>query len=174
MAWIRDRVNPDFPDETNVVLGIDRSARAEFGERVVSLLLNYGMEGDEGVFHLLPHDLCCQVTRSGGLVTVDLLTTLIKLTWKTTLDGAEWDKAKALGLIPHDAQRRSFDDPVPGDDDPVTWVTVLSAAIPFPEDAEPPAPPIVLIDHEGVTGFDELLGTIPEAGVHIVGPKPDA
>lgn len=174
MAWIRDRINPDSPDETHIVLGIDCSAQAEFGERVVSRLLDYAMEGDEGVFHLLPHDLCCQATRSGGLVTVDLLTTLFKLTWKGTLDGPEWEQAKALGLIPRDARPRSFDDPAPGDGDPITWVTVLSATIPFPEHAELPDPPIVLIDHEGVTGLDELVATIPEAGVHIVGPKPDA
>jgi hypothetical protein len=63
---------------------------------------------------------------------------------------------------------------VPSDDAPIEWITVLSAAIPFPEDAVLPGPPIVLIDHEGVVGLDELVGAIPEAGVHIVGPRPGA
>lgn len=146
MAWIRDQVNPDAPDETHIVVGIDCSERAETGERVVSQLLNSAMEGDEGAFYLLPHDLCYEVTRSGGVVTVDLLT-------------QSRDDAKNS---PND------------DDDPIAWVTVLSATIPFPEDAALPGPPIVLIDHEGVVGLDELVAAIPENGVHIVGPKPDA
>ena len=61
MAWIRDRVNPDAPDETHIVLGIDCSAGAEIGERVVSMLFNSSMEGDDGIFYLLPHDLCYDI-----------------------------------------------------------------------------------------------------------------
>jgi hypothetical protein len=175
MAWIRDRVNPDAPDEAHTVVGIDCGERSEIGERVVSQLLNSAMEGDEGVFYLLPHDLCYEVTRSGGVVTVDLLTTLTMLTSKSTLDGADRERAIAAGLISHHEQSRETADDAPGDDDaPIEWVTVLSATIPFPEDATLPGPPIVLIDHEGVVGLDELVAAIPETGVHIVGPKPDA
>jgi hypothetical protein len=147
MAWIRDRVNPDAPDETHIVIGVDCSERGEIGERVVSQLLSSAMEGDEGVFYLLPHDLCYEVTRSGGVVTVGLLT--------QSLDDAD-------------------DAPDDDDDAPIEWVTVLSATIPFPEDAGIPEPPIVVIDHEGVVGLDELVAAIPENGVHIIGPKPDA
>lgn len=180
MAWIRDRVDPDDPEETHIVLGIDCGERNEIGERVVSLLLNSSMEGDEGVFYLLPGDLCYQATRSGGLVTVELLTTLTMLTSRITLDGADRERAEAAGLIPRHAQppaaavHAALEDGAPiADDAPVEWVAVLSAAIPFPEDAALPEPPIVVIDHEGVVGLDELLAAIPESGVHLVGSKPD-
>ena len=144
MAWIRDRVDPDAPDETHIVFGIDCSEQAEAGERAVSLLLGSSMEGDEGVFYLLPQDLCYEATRSGGNVTVDLLTL-------AATGDAHPDQPDPAGL---------------------DWVTVLSATLPFPEDAPLPGPPLVLIDHEGVISLDDLLATVPEAGVHIVGPKP--
>ena len=134
MAWIRDHVDPDAPDAIHIVLGIDCSEQASQGERAVLDLLGRGMEGDEGVFYLLPHDLCCDVARSGESVTVDLL---------TTGTGAD-------------------------------WVKLLTAPIPHPEHAEIPAMPIVLIEHEGVVGLDELLASIPESGLHIIGPKPEA
>jgi len=173
MAWIRDRVNPDAPDETHIVLGIDCSEQTEIGERVVSLLLNSSMEDDEGVFYLLPYDLCYEVTRSGGVVTVELLTTLTVLTSRSTLEGADWGRAEDAGLIPRHTRARDVV-AAPNDDAPVEWVAVLSATIPFPADAVLPGPPIVVIDHEGVVGLDELVAAIPEAGVHIVGPKPGA
>ena len=174
MAWIRDRVNPDAPDETHLVLGIDCSEQTEIGERVVSLLLNSSMEGDEGVFYLLPYDLCYEVTRSGGFVTVGLATPLTMLTSKGMLEGADYERAEAAGLIPQHARPRDAADAGPGDDAAIEWVTVLSATIPFPENAALPGPPIVVIDHEGVVGLDELVAAIPETGLHIVGPKPDA
>lgn len=174
MAWIRDRVNPDAPDETHIVLGIDCSEQTETGDRVVSLLLNYSMEGDEGVFYLLPSDLCYEATRSGGAVTIELLTTVTVLTAKGTLGDTDWDRAKDAGLIPQHAQRQTDVGVAPSEDVPIEWVTVLSATIPLPEDAALPGPPIVVIDHEGVVGLDELLAAIPEVGLHIVGSKPAA
>jgi hypothetical protein len=140
MAWIRDRIDPDAPEATHIVLGIDRSGGpAEPGQHAVSLLLARGMESEEGVFYLLPQDLCCEASRSGDVVTVDLLT------------------------VPE----------VSGDDDgSVEWVRILSAAIPHPETAVLPGMPILLIECEGVVGLDELLESIPEAGLFIVGPKP--
>ena len=144
MAWIRDRVNPDAPDEAHIVVGSERS---EIGERVVSQLLNSAMKSDEGVFYLLPHDLCYEVTRSGGVVTVEM---------------------------PTQSRDAADDAPEADDDAPTEWVTVLSAAIPFPEDATLPGPPVVVIDHEGAVSLDELVAAIPENGVHIIGPKPDA
>ena len=172
MAWIRDRVDPDAPDETHIVLGIDCGEQAEIGERVVSLLFNNSMEDEEGVFYLLPYDLCYEATRSGGIVTVELLTTLTALTSQGTLEGADRERAMAAGLIPRDARPRDAVDAAPGDEAPIEWVTVASATIPFPEDATLPGPPIVVIDHDGVVGLDELVAAIPEVGVHIVGPKP--
>lgn len=157
MAWIRDRVDPDAPDAMHIVLGIDCGQQAETAEVTVSQLLGFAMEGDEGVFYLLPQDLCYEVTRSGGLVTVDLLTFE-----QSTLDSSTSDTAAVA------------DPTASSDGAPAEWVRVLSATIPFPENETLPGPPIVLIDHDGVTGLDELLATIPEAGVHIVGPKPRA
>jgi len=145
MGWIRDGVDPDAPEATHIVLGVDCGEQAGSGDRVVSQLLNLSMESDEGVFSLLPHDLCYEASRSVGLVTVELFTTLNALT--------------AVGVLDADA-------------DASEWVKVLSATIPFPEDDALPGPPLVVIDHEGVVGLDELLASIPEAGVHIVGPKP--
>lgn len=145
MAWIRDRVDPDAPDTAHIVLGIDHSERAGAGERAVSELLGFSMESEEGVFYLLPQDLCYEVTRSGGLVTVELLT---------------------MPNVPRGE--------TPSVDAPDDWVKVLSAEIPFPGDGVLPGPPVVLIDHDGVVGPDELVAAIRESGVHIVGPKPDA
>lgn len=137
MAWIRDHVTPGAPEETRIVFGIDRGEQAEPGERAVFDLLGSSMEGEEGVFYLLPGDLCYEVARSGAEVTITLLTAPVT---ETTVE----------------------------------WVAVLSATIPFPEGAELPGPPIVVIDHDGVVGLDELVASIPESGVHIVGPKPGA
>jgi hypothetical protein len=139
----------------------------------VSLLLNSSMEGDEGVFYLLPHDLSYQVNRSGGAVTVDLLTTLAALTSNSTLQGADWERAEAAGLVPRRARQPGAADIAPSDA-PIEWVMVLSATIPLPEAAALPGPPIVVIDHAEPVGLDELVASIPEAGVHIVGPKPGA
>lgn len=139
MAWIRDEVDPDDPEATHIVLGIDCGEQADAESRVVAQLLGYAMESDEGVFHLLPQDLCYEATRSGDQVTVELFS-------MSLADGAKGGAAE--------------------------WVKVLSATVPFDEDAELPETPLVLIDHEGVVGLDELLETIPEAGVHIVGPRP--
>lgn len=136
MAWIRDRVDPDAPEAVHIVLGIDRGERAGAGERAVSQLLGSSMESEEGVFYLLPQDLCYELSRSGGLVTIELLT-------------------------------------MPETGAPADWVKVLSATIQFSDDAVLPGPPIVVIDHDGVVGLDELVAGIPESGVHIVGPKPD-
>ena len=172
MAWIRDRVNPDAPDETHIVLGIDCSEQTEIGERVVSLLLNYSMEGDEGVFYLLPSDLCYEATRSDGVVTVELLTTVTALTSKGTLGATDWEQAKAAGLIPQHAQPQTAVGVAPSEDAPIEWATVLSATIPLPEHTALPGPPIVVIDHEGVVSLDELLAAIPEVGLHIVASKP--
>jgi hypothetical protein len=174
MAWIRNQVDPEAPDDTHIVIGIDYSEPTEIGDRAVSLLLNSSMEGDEGVFYVLPYDLCYNITRSAGVVTVDLLTPLTTLTAKGTLDLADWDRAKAAGLIPQHARQRETVGAAPNDDAPIEWITVLSATIPFPEDAALPGPPLVLIDHEGVAGLDELLAAIPDSGIQIVGPKPDA
>jgi hypothetical protein len=95
------------------------------------------------------------------------------------LEGTDRERAEAAGLVSRPARPRTVDDGVPSgavasDDAPVEWVAVLSATIPFPGDAVLPGPPIVVIDHEGVTGLDELVAAIPEAGVHLVGPKPGA
>jgi hypothetical protein len=157
MAWIRDRVDPDAPEATHIVLGIDCGEQAGIGERLVSRLLAYAMEGDEGVFYLLPQDLCYQAARSGELVTVELLSTHAAL--KGALEPADWEPAAAL--IPGLRQAADTD-----------WITVLSATIPLPEKAALPGPPIAVIDHDGVTGLDELLAALPESGVHVVGPKP--
>jgi hypothetical protein len=170
MAWIRDQVDPDAPDDTHIVLGIDRSVDAEIGDRVVGGVLGYGMEGDEGVFHLLPSDLYYEAARSDGVVTVNLFTTVALLASESTLKAEDFERAKAAGLIPQHVSPHGVLDDVPAE---VEWVTVLTATIPFPDNAELPGPPIVVIDHEGVVGLDELLATIPEAGVHIVGPKPE-
>ena len=174
MAWIRDQVDPDAPDDTHIVVGIDCSEPTEIAERVVSLLLNSSMEGDEGVFYVLPYDLCYEMARTADLVTVNLLTPLTTLTAKGTLEATDWDRAKAAGLIPQHARQRDAVGAAPTDDTPIEWITVLSATIPFPEDAPLPGPPLVVIDHEGVVGLDELLAAIPESGIQIVGPKPDA
>ena len=130
MAWIRDRIDSDAPDDTHIVVGIDYSELAEIGERVVSRLLNSSMDGDEGVFYVLPYDLCYEVTRSAGVVTVDLLTPLTTLTAKGTLEAADWERAKAAGLIPQHARQRDAVGAAPNDDALLEWVTVLSATIP--------------------------------------------
>jgi hypothetical protein len=174
MAWIRDQVDPDAPDDTHIVVGIDCSEPTGIAERVVSLLLNSSMEGDEGVFYVLPYDLCYEMARTAEFVAVNLLTPLTTLTGKGALEAADWERAKAAGIVPGYARQRETLGTAPTDDTPIEWITVLSATIPFPEDDPLPGPPLVVIDHEGVVGLDELLAGIPESGIQIVGPKPDA
>jgi hypothetical protein len=52
------------------------------------------------------------------------------------------------------------------------WIKVLSATIEFPEGSGMLEEQLILFDHEDVAGLDELLDSVPEYGMHIIGPKP--
>ncbi|BCJ66699.1 hypothetical protein [Polymorphospora rubra] len=81
----------------NIVLGIDIQGGP--GERIVSALLGYGHEGEEGVFYLLPDDLLARCERVGDRVSVRLLAwpTVIERTLRSRDDELA---ATAAGLPP--------------------------------------------------------------------------
>lgn len=63
---------PTFePEETWALLDIDLES-ADPGERMVSVLLNRGHEGEEGVFYLLPWDLSARYARDGDRLAITL------------------------------------------------------------------------------------------------------
>lgn len=60
------------PDEVNIVVGVD--TRGGPAERLACDLFNYGHEGEEGVFYLLPMDLWARVEVTGDRLVVRLVT----------------------------------------------------------------------------------------------------
>ncbi|WP_130799698.1 hypothetical protein [Streptomyces otsuchiensis] len=66
--WITT-VPPSGSDDTEVVLGVDTRS-PDPAERMVSVLLGRGHEGDEGLFHLLASDLSALYERDGNRLAV--------------------------------------------------------------------------------------------------------
>ncbi|MEU4567548.1 hypothetical protein [Micromonospora sp. NPDC023956] len=69
---------PSEPGEVNIVLGVD--TRGGVDERLACDLFNYGHEGEEGVFYLLPMDLWARVEVTGDRLAVRLVTSPERVT----------------------------------------------------------------------------------------------
>ncbi|MFB7949365.1 hypothetical protein ACFC6L_31125 [Kitasatospora phosalacinea] len=142
------------PEDVGVLLAVDTTS-ADPGERAVNALLGYGHEGEEGVFHLLPHDLAARYARSPGHLAVTLVTARAVL---------------ARCLAEHPDLLAEFGPP--GDDD--EWVPLLRRElatdfVPAERDGDPQA--VLLIDHAGpAASAAELIAAFEagEAGVAIL------
>jgi hypothetical protein len=66
------------PDEVNIVLGVD--TRGGVDEQLAGALFNYGHEGEEGVFYLLPGDLRARAEVVDDRLVVRLVTSAQRIT----------------------------------------------------------------------------------------------
>ncbi|WP_199564921.1 hypothetical protein [Spongiactinospora rosea] len=141
--WIT-AVPPFGPDDIGVLLALDLTSQ-DPGERMVSVLLNRGHEGEEGVFYLLPADLSARYERTGERLAVSL-TASRKVLDHDLADQADSLRDHLAGLPSDDA-----------DDDRVTLLRreLVTDFVPAVVDGEKQA--VLLIDHAGPAPLDELL-----------------
>ncbi|MFB6395258.1 hypothetical protein [Polymorphospora lycopeni] len=155
--WITT-VPMEDADGLNLVLGVDIQGGP--GERIVSALLGYGHEGEEGVFYLLPDDLLARCERVGDRVSVRLLAwpTVIERTLRSRDDELA---ATAAGLPPDeigDGRVTLLHREIRTDTDFIVGVG--------PDDM----PPVLIIDHVGPATLPELFASFEdgEAGIAVV------
>ncbi|MFJ9430044.1 hypothetical protein ACIRQY_10280 [Streptomyces sp. NPDC101490] len=155
------------PAGREVLLGLGPDAD-DPGTRLVRRLLDRGHEGEEGVFHLLPEDLCARCERIPGLLAVTLL--------------ARRDVLAHVLLTAPD-EERALPEALPADPQDDNRVVLLrrelaTAFAPAEQDGEPR--PVLLIDHDGgpSSGPGELTALFEagEAGIAVIcaEPFPDA
>lgn len=144
-----------------VLLGHDSASR-DAGERMISLLLDRGHEGEEGVFHLLPFDLSARYERTGDRLAVVVIASRRILAQELA------DRADA-----------SYGDPadLPGDgdggvdDDRVVLLRREIVTDFVPAEVDGDKQPVLLIDHDGsVASLAELFGRFEEgeAGIAVL------
>ncbi|MFF0227322.1 hypothetical protein [Streptomyces sp. NPDC004629] len=146
--WIT-AVPPFGPEETGVLLSVDVTSE-DPGERMVSVLLNRGHEGEEGVFYLLPFDLSARYERSGDRLSVSIRASRQVL----AADLAD----RTDGLHEHLAALAAD----PADDD---WVILLRRALVtdfVPPERDGVKQPVLLIDHTGPATLAELFAQFHE------------
>ena len=142
-------LDPDLPA---VLLGHDHSSR-DPGERAVSLLLDRGHEGEEGVFYLLPFDLAARYERTADRLAVVVTTS------RQVLAGALADRADP-----------SYDDlaplaDLPGDGTEQDRIALLRREIVtdfVPAGRGGEQQPVFLIDQEGSASPVELFARFEE------------
>ncbi|MFK0189455.1 hypothetical protein [Kitasatospora sp. NPDC090308] len=142
-------VPPFGAADVGVLLSVD-TASAEPGERAVRGLLGHGHEGEEGVHHLLPHDLAARYARAGDRLAVTLVTTRAVL-------------VRRLAEQP-DLLAEFADIPTEGGD---AWLPLRrrEPATDFvPADRDGEARAVLLIDHPGPVASPEALPAGFEAG----------
>ncbi|MFI6819816.1 hypothetical protein ACIBJE_02540 [Micromonospora sp. NPDC050187] len=165
-------------DEANIVLAVD--TRGDVGERLACALFNYGHEGEEGVFYLLPMDLWARVEVAGDWLTVRLVA---------------WRERVAQSVEYRDEEFRRLVAALPLEELPDGRVTVLRREIRIDPAALAdqvgllPAPghraalspegepcgdelrPVLILDHEGPATLEQLVAALDdeEASVLVVG-----
>ncbi|MET4923114.1 hypothetical protein P3L51_12270 [Streptomyces sp. PSRA5] len=144
-------------DGPAVLLGHDRTSQ-DAGERMVSLLLDRGHEGEEGVFHLLPFDLSARYERTGERLAVVVSTSREVL----TRDLAECADPSYghLADLPGDA----------GDDDRVVLLRRECVTDFVPAERGGQKQPVLLVDHDGPASLAELFARFDEgeAGIAVL------
>ncbi|WP_329031926.1 hypothetical protein OIE71_03010 [Streptomyces sp. NBC_01725] len=136
-------------DDLVVLLGHDHTSESP-GERLISLLLDRGHEGEEGVFHLLPFDLSARYERTGDRLAVVVMTS------RQVLAHALADRPdlvrEHLPDLPADAM----------DDDRVILLRreIVTDFVPAEHDGE--KQPVLLVDHDGSAPLAEVLARFDE------------
>ncbi|MEU0525095.1 hypothetical protein [Streptomyces niveus] len=144
-------------DDPVVLLGHDHTSGSP-GERVVSLLLGRGHEGEEGVFYLLPFDLSARYERTGDRLAV-VLSTSRQVLAQELADGSDLVREHLPGL--------SVD---PADDDRVILLRreIVTDFVPAEQDGQ--KQPVLLVDHDGTASVTEVLARFDkgEAGLAVL------
>ncbi|MET8976930.1 hypothetical protein ABZX85_15050 [Streptomyces sp. NPDC004539] len=146
------------PDDVGVVLGVDAGS-AEPAERMTGVLLNRGHEGEEGVFYLLPFDLCARYERAGDRLAVSVLAL------RETLAGDLADHPGAL----HTHLAGLPSDPADADRVVLLRREIVTDFVPPERGGE--KMPVLLLHHEGTaTSLTELLAQSArgEAGIAVL------
>ncbi|GAA3787443.1 hypothetical protein ACFS5L_05220 [Streptomyces phyllanthi] len=151
--WIT-AVPPFGPDDAGVLLAVDVTS-GDPGERMVSMLLNRGHEGAEGVFHLLPFDLSARYRRNGDRLAVSV--TASREILAHDLADRPDDLGEHLAGLPHDA----------GDDDRVTLLCREIATDFVPAERDGAKQAVLLIDHVGPASLGELFSRFGEGEASI-------
>ncbi|MFF2184688.1 hypothetical protein [Streptomyces sp. NPDC058155] len=139
-------------DEPVVLLGLDHTSESP-GERMISLLLDRGHEGEEGVFYLLPFDLSARYERTGERLAV-VVTTSGQVLAHELANRPDLVRAH-LPDLPGD----------PADDHRVTLLRreIVTDFVPAEHDGE--KQPVLLVDHDGSASVTELLTRFDEGEV---------
>ncbi|MFF0451420.1 hypothetical protein ACFYT4_34520 [Streptomyces sp. NPDC004609] len=141
--WITTVPSLD-PDDVEVVLALDHTSR-DPGERMVSVMMNRGHEGEAGVFYLLESDLSARYERSGDRLAVAVTASRQLL-------------ARDLAVLPEPLHEQLA--ALPGDasdDDRVTLLrrTIVTDFVPAEQDGE--KQPVLLIGSAGPASLSELF-----------------
>ncbi|WP_405818315.1 hypothetical protein OG705_03570 [Streptomyces sp. NBC_00838] len=144
-------------DDPVVLLGLDHTSESP-GERVISLLLDRGHEGEEGVFHLLPFDLSARYERIGDRLAVAVTTSC------QVLAHALADRPDLAGAyLPHLPAGAA-------DMDRVTLLRreIVTGFVPAEQGGE--KQPVLLVDDDGSAPVAELLARFEdgEAGLAVL------
>lgn len=136
-------------DDPVVLIGHDHTSESP-GERLISLLLGRGHEGEEGVFHLLPFDLSARYERDGDRLAVVVTTS---------------GQVLAHVLAEHPDLTRQHLPDLPGhapDDDrvPLLRREIVTDFVPAEHDGE--KQPVLLVDHDGSASVTDVLALFDE------------
>ncbi|MEU1304860.1 hypothetical protein [Streptomyces shenzhenensis] len=146
--WIT-AVPPFGPEGTGVLLSVD-VASEDPGERMVSVLLNRGHEGEEGVFYLLPFDLSARYERSGDRLSVSV---------RASRQVLAADLADRIDTLHEQLAGLATD---PADDDRVTLLRRALVTDFVPPERDGVKQPVLLVDHAGPATLAELFARFHE------------
>ncbi|MFC8074904.1 hypothetical protein ACFUN8_05145 [Streptomyces sp. NPDC057307] len=139
-------------DGPAVLLGHDGTSR-DAGERMISLLLDRGHEGEEGVFYLLPFDLSARYERTGDRLAV-VVSTSREVLERELADRADPSYGD-LADLPGDA--------LDGDRVPLLRRECVTDFVPAEQGGE--KQPVLLVDHDGSASLAELFVRFDEGEV---------
>lgn len=143
-------------DEPLVLLGHDHTSQ-DPGERMISLLLDRGHEGEEGVFHLLPFDLSARYERTGDRLAVVVTTSRQVLAQQSAdrPDHTDFSHVTADHVIADHVTADTGDDRIA-----LLRREIVTDFVPAERDGE--KQPVLLIDHDGSAGLPELFARFDE------------
>ncbi|SCL32400.1 hypothetical protein GA0074692_3305 [Micromonospora pallida] len=166
------------PAEPNIVLAVD--TRGGVDERLACDLFNYGHEGEEGVFYLLPMDLWARVEVTGDRLVVRLVTSRQRIVDSGAHRDEEFGRLVAelpLEEIPDGRvtvlRREIRIDPAALADQAglLPGPGHRAALSPEGEPCGDDLRPVLILDHEGPATLEQLVAALgdEEASVMVVG-----
>lgn len=155
------------PDDVGVLLSVDTTSESP-GERMVSVLLNRGHEGEEGVFHLLPFDLSARYARDGDRLTVTVTASRQVLADDLAddlADGRDGLYEHLAGLSPDTPDAPDASDTVADDRVVLVRRELTTGFIPDEQDGVKQA--VLLVSHTGPAPLAELLSRVDRGEANI-------